>query len=135
MLTRMRSFRSDGSEYQSVRITPPNGSADCNGMKDSVSSDACQRKEFTPSVTRPLVDVMAVDPVVVSGMSLSLDEPQAVSNNAERTTAGTRIISSHLTDGLAARLSPVAAYTWPKEGAQRRPDRRRTAGCALVIRA
>src|SRR5277367_6009404 len=87
----MRSLGSSGAEYQSVMITPPNGSADCSGRNDRVSSVACQRNELTPSVSRPLDEAMEVAPVVVSGMSLSLEEPQAAKARANRRTAGTRI--------------------------------------------
>lgn len=34
--------------YQSVMITPPNGSADASGIKEEVSSEARQRNAFTP---------------------------------------------------------------------------------------
>ena len=38
-----RSFGVSGGEYQSVRITPPKGSAETIGMKASVSSEARHR--------------------------------------------------------------------------------------------
>ena len=66
----MRSFWSSGAEYQSVMMTPPKGSAEASGMNASVSSEACQRKEFTPSVTLPLPLSMAVmyAPMVLAGL-------------------------------------------------------------------
>src|SRR5207302_3796595 len=43
-----RSSGVSGGEYQSVMMTPPNGSAEASGMKESVSSEARHRKELTP---------------------------------------------------------------------------------------
>src|SRR5262245_66288536 len=43
-----RSFGDAGSEYQSVMMTPPKGSAEASGMKFSVSSEARHRYELTP---------------------------------------------------------------------------------------
>ena len=43
MVTFSRSLGALGATYQSVMITPPNGSALASGMKDRVSSEACQR--------------------------------------------------------------------------------------------
>src|SRR6185312_15966599 len=110
-------------------ITPPNGSADCSGMKDSVSSVACHRKEFTPSV-RVLVEEMAVEPVAVSGMSLSL-EPQDARRRAQRMTAGTRIIISNPYGGRrpSGPRGLILGQFGPRNLARSPPAR----CCALVI--
>src|ERR1700679_716481 len=110
----MRSLGSSGAEYQSVMITPPNGSADCSGRNDKVSRVACQRKELTPSVRRPLDDEIAVVPVPVSGMSLSLDEPQPARTREHRTIAGTRIeIVFLLRHSFAVLGRPRRGLYWP----------------------
>src|SRR5271155_724671 len=83
----MRSFLSSGAEYQSVMMTPPKGSADDSGVNASGSSEGCDRKEFTPSVSLPLS--IAVVPVLAS--SPSLDDPQAARSAAQRTTVKTRM--------------------------------------------
>ena len=45
--TFMRSLGASAGVYQSVMITPPNGSAETSGMKLMVSSEARHRKAFT----------------------------------------------------------------------------------------
>ena len=60
-LTLKRSSGLSGGEYQSVMITPPKGSAEDKGMKDTVSSEARQRKALTP---------IPVPPAVSAGVSL-----------------------------------------------------------------
>ncbi len=52
-MTLKRSSGDSGGEYQSVMMTPPNGSAEASGMKARVSSEARQRKELTPIPTPP----------------------------------------------------------------------------------
>src|ERR1051325_4047916 len=109
MVTRIRSLGVAGAEYQSVMITPPNGSADCSGMKDSVSRVACHRKEFTPSVTWPEEDEMAVAPLALSATSLS-SEPQAASSMVARRTVKIRIVYS-LEWRARHQFVPRGAYT------------------------
>ena len=59
--TLKRSAGLSGGEYQSVMITPPKGSAEDSGMKDTVSRVARQRKALTP---------IPVPPVAASGVLL-----------------------------------------------------------------
>src|SRR5215813_6582623 len=53
MLTLKRSLGDCGGEYQSVMMTPPNGSAETSGMNDTVSSEARHRKLLTPMPLAP----------------------------------------------------------------------------------
>src|SRR5579863_1639654 len=48
-----RSLGVSAGLYQSVMMTPPNGSADASGMNDTVSSVARQRKLLTPTPDGP----------------------------------------------------------------------------------
>src|SRR5258708_10959143 len=48
MLSLKRSSGVSGGAYQSVMITPPNGSAEASGMNAIESSEARHRNEFTP---------------------------------------------------------------------------------------
>src|SRR6516165_749487 len=48
MLTLKRSLGVEAGEYQSVMITPPKGSAESKGMKETVSSEARQSRLLTP---------------------------------------------------------------------------------------
>ena len=52
--TFMRSLGVSAGVYQSVMMTPPNGSAETSGMKLMVSSEARHRKAFTATPVPPL---------------------------------------------------------------------------------
>jgi hypothetical protein len=86
----MRSLGVAGAEYQSVMMTPPNGSAEAKGMKAIVSSEARHRKELTPNVMRLEPLAMAVVPVSTSLAALS-EELQPARTRAQSKKGRIRI--------------------------------------------
>src|SRR5262249_28576240 len=93
MLTLKRSLGDCGGEYQSVMMTPPNGSAETSGMNATVSSDARHRKLLTP------IPPPASAPVPSAGLSgPPIDRPP-----------GPNTDSASSVDGL---LIPVPRFAW-----------------------
>ncbi len=70
------SFGACGGEYQSVIITPPNGSADAIGKEETTSNDALQRNALTPI---PLPPSEEGGPVSLNHIPLSSPVPNMVS--------------------------------------------------------
>src|SRR5215469_14841458 len=60
MLTLKRSLGVEAGEYQSVMITPPKGSAESSGMKETVSSEARQSRLLTPMPPPPEPSLLEV---------------------------------------------------------------------------